>query len=92
MARIRYIIYTNQIGNVVGGIVGEKMGEKTADKFGIGEAAGKMSNDLAKVVGKRNVDKMGEITQTALGYGNEEECVCCPCLPASQTLLFIMFG
>ena len=86
-------LYTiQQIGNVVGGIVGEKMGEKTADKFGIGEAAGKMSNDLAKVVGKRNVDKMGEITQTALGYGNEEECVCCPCLPASQTLLFIMFG
>ena len=74
-----------------------------------------MSDDLAQVVGQRNVDKMGEITMTALGYSNgticffytnnfasclnlnvqpilisEEECVCCPCLPASQTLLIIM--
>lgn len=80
------------IGNVVGGIVGEKLGEKGATKFGIDEAAGKMSNDLAKVVGQRNVDKMGEIAQTALGYSAEEECVCCSCMPASQILFFIMSG
>ena len=29
-----------------------------------------MSDDLAQVVGQRNVDKMGEITMTALGYSN----------------------
>ena len=79
-------------GNVVGGILGEKLGEKGATKFGIDEAAGKMSNDLAKVVGQRNVDKMGEIAQTALGYSAEEECVCCSCMPASQILFFIMSG
>ena len=77
---------------MVGGIVGEKLGEKGATKFGIDEAAGKMSNDLAKVVGQRNVDKMGEIAQTALGYSAEEECVCCLCMPASQILFFIMSG
>jgi len=78
------------IGGIVGNIVGEKMGEKAAGKTGISRAAGQMSDDLAQVVGQRNVDKMGEITMTALGYSNEEECVCCPCLPASQTLLIIM--
>ncbi len=66
------------------------MGEKSATKFGINEAAENLSDDLAKVVGRRNVDKMGEITLTALGYSQEEECICCPCLPASQTLLIVM--
>lgn len=78
------------IGGIVGNLVGEKMGEKAAKDTGIDNAAGRMSDDLAKVVGQRNVDKMGEITMTALGYSNEEECVCCPCLPASQSLLIIM--
>ena len=87
-----YELYQRNPGNVVGGIVGEKLGEKGATKFGIDEAAGKMSNDLAKVVGQRNVDKMGEIAQTALGYSAEEECVCCSCMPASQILFFIMSG
>lgn len=78
------------VGGIVGNIVGEKLGEKSAVKLGINDAAQGISNDLAKVVGQRNVDKMGQITLTALGYSNEEECVCCPCLPASQTLLIIM--
>ena len=78
------------IGGIIGTVVGEKVGEKAAGKFGINDTAGKVSDDLAKVVGKRNVDKMGEITLTALGYSAEEECVCCPCMPASQILFFIM--
>ena len=64
--------------------------ESAADKYGISDNAAKVSDNLAKVVGQRNVDKLGEITQTALGYSQEEECVCCPCLPASQTLIIIM--
>ena len=78
------------IGGIIGTVVGEKVGEKAAGKFGLAETAGNVSDDLAKVVGKRNVDKMGEITLTALGYSSEEECVCCPCMPASQILFFIM--
>ena len=78
------------IGGIIGTVVGEKVGEGAAGKFGLDQTAGKISDDLAKVVGKRNVDKMGEITLTALGYSAEEECVCCPCMPASQILFFIM--
>ena len=78
------------IGGIIGTVVGEKVGEKAAGKYGLAETAGNVSDDLAKVVGKRNVDKMGEITLTALGYSSEEECVCCPCMPASQILFFIM--
>ena len=78
------------IGGIVGNLVGEKLGEKAATKTGIEGAVGRASDDLAKVVGQKNVDKMGEITLTALGYSSEEECVCCPCLPASQTLLIVM--
>ena len=33
----------------------------------------------------------GEITLTALGYSEHEECVCCPCLPASQVCLHGQF-
>jgi hypothetical protein len=78
------------IGGVIGNIVGERFGEKAARKVGLDGAAGRISDDLASVVGQKNVDKMGEITLTALGYSNEEECVCCPCIPASQSLLIIM--
>ena len=59
------------VGGIVGGIVGEKVGEKSSSKFGINQKAGQISNDLAKVVGQRNVDKMGEITLTALGYSGK---------------------
>ena len=79
------------IGGMVGNVVGEKMGEKYANKLGLDEAAGRVRDDLAKVAGKSNVDKLGEITLTALGYSTEEECVCLPCCPASQILLIIMF-
>ena len=78
------------IGGIIGTVVGEKVGEKAAGRFGLAETAGNVSDDLAKVVGKRNVDKMGEITLTALGYSSEEECVCFPCMPASQILFLIM--
>lgn len=78
------------IGGIIGGVVGEKVGEKSAGRFGVDETAKKVSDDLAKVVGQRNVDKLGEITLTALGYSSEEECVCCPCMPASQILFIIM--
>jgi hypothetical protein len=78
------------IGGVIGNIVGERFGEKAARKVGLDGAAGRISDDLASVVGQKNVDKMGEITLTVLGYSNEEECVCCPCIPASQSLLIIM--
>ncbi len=47
---------------------------------------------MSRVIGRRNVDKIGEITLTALGYSKSEECVCCPCMPASQILLFVMIG
>lgn len=78
------------IGGIIGNVVGERVGEKAAVKTGINDAAGRISDDLAQVVGQRNVDKMGEITLTALGYSGEEECVCCTCLPASQVLLIVM--
>ena len=39
--------------------------------------------------GRRNVNKLGDMTMTAFGYSDQEVCVCCPCLPASQVLLFI---
>jgi hypothetical protein len=51
-----------------------------------------LGDDMSRVIGRRNVDKIGEITLTALGYSKSEECVCCPCMPASQILLFIMIG
>ena len=41
------------------------------------------------MIGKRNVDKIGDIALTATGFSEEEVCVCCPCLPASQLLLVI---
>lgn len=80
------------IGNVIGNLVGERVGEKTTKEMGLDRAAGQLGDDMSKVIGRRNVDKIGEITLTALGYSKSEECVCCPCLPASQVLLIVMIG
>ena len=49
-----------------------------------------LSDDIAAMVGKDRADKMGEIAMTALGYSESEKCICCPCMPASQILFFIM--
>lgn len=80
------------IGSVIGNLVGERVGEKATKDMGLDKAAGQLGDDMSRVIGRRNVDKIGEITLTALGYSKSEECVCCPCLPASQILLFLMIG
>ena len=77
------------IGSIVGNLVGEKVGEEAINKTGIGEKATEAGDKLAGVIGKRNVDKLGDVALQSFGYGEREECVCCPCLTASQVLLFI---
>ena len=49
----------------------------------------KAGDKLAGVIGERNVNKLGDMTMTAFGYSDQEVCICCPCLPASQVLLLI---
>ena len=70
-------------------MVGEMVGEKAMDKTGISEMVTKAGDKLAPVIGRRNVNKLGDMTMTAFGYSDSEVCVCCPCLPASQVLLVI---
>ena len=65
------------------------MGEKAIHKTGIDEKVTEAGDRLADVIGKRNVDKLGDIAMTSFGYSDSETCICCPCLPASQILLFI---
>jgi len=77
------------IGNIIGNLVGEKVGEKAIRETGMDEAMGKAGDKLSGVIGRERVEKIPEITLTALGYSENEECVCCPCLTASQVLLFI---
>ena len=77
------------IGSIVGNLVGEKVGEKAIHKTGIDEKVSETGDKLAGIIGKRNVDKLGDVALQSLGYGEREECLCCPCLPASQVLLFI---
>ena len=77
------------IGNIVGNLVGEKVGEKAIHRTGIDEKVTETGDKLAEIIGKRNVDKLGDVALQSLGYGEREECLCCPCLPASQVLLFI---
>ena len=77
------------IGSLVGTLVGEMIGEKTMDKTGVNEMVSKAGDKLVPVIGRRNVNKLGDMTMTAFGYGDSEVCVCCPCLPASQVLLVV---
>jgi len=77
------------IGSVVGNLLGEKVGERAINETGIDKKVSEAGDQLAGLIGKRNVDKLGDIAMTSFGYGEREECVCCPCLPASQVLLFI---
>lgn len=77
------------IGGIIGNLVGEKVGESVINRTGINKFASRTGDKLSSVVGRDNVNKMGEITLTALGYSDTEECVCCPCLPASQVLLVL---
>ena len=49
-------------------------------------------DNLGNVIGERNVDKAGEIALTAFGYGDDQFCVCFPCMPSSQILFFIMLA
>ena len=65
------------------------MGEKAIHETGIDDKVTEAGDKLAGVIGKRNVDKLGDIAMTSLGYSDSETCLCCPCLPASQVLLFI---
>ncbi len=78
------------VGPIVGNLVGEKAGERAARETGLDRAAAQVNKDLASVVGRRRADKVGEIALTALGYSESEKCVCCPCLPASQVLFFLI--
>ena len=77
------------IGGIIGNLVGERVGEKAIHKTGIDEKVTDAGDRLAGVIGKRNVDKIGDIAMTSLGYSESETCICCPCLPASQVLLFM---
>ena len=53
-------------------------------RTGIDEKVTEAGDQLAGVIGKRNVDKLGDIVMTSFGYSDSETCLCCPCLPASQ--------
>ena len=77
------------IGSIVGNLVGERVGEKAIHETGIDERVTEAGDKLAGVIGKRNVDKLGDVVMTSLGYSDSETCICCPCLPASQVLLFL---
>ncbi|QQP56822.1 Uncharacterized protein FKW44_001618, partial [Caligus rogercresseyi] len=80
------------IGGVIGSLVGERAGEKFTKEMGLDDAASRMGKRVGDVIGQRNADKAGEIALSAFGYSEREECVCCPCLPASQTMLWVMIG
>ena len=45
---------------------------------------GRARDKLGEQIGTENVDKMGEIALVALGYAEDETCLCCPCMPRSQ--------
>jgi len=77
------------IGGIVGNLVGERVGEKVIKGTGFDKVATQTGDKLSSVIGRDNVEKVGEITLRALGYSDAEECVCCPCLTASQVLLFL---
>ena len=44
-----------------------------------------------ELAGER-ADKVGDVALTAMGYSESEKCICCPCMPASQILFFVMVG
>ena len=55
------------IGSVVGNLVGEKVGEKAINKTGIDKKVSHAGDQLAGVIGKRNVDKLGDIALSSFG-------------------------
>lgn len=77
------------IGGIVGNLVGERLGEKVLVDTGVDKKVTEAGDKLAGVIGRRQVNKLGDMSMTAFGYGDQETCICCPCLTASQTLLFI---
>jgi len=77
------------IGGIVGTLVGEMVGEKAIQDMGLDRKVAGAGDSLAGVIGERNVNKVGDIVLTAFGYSDQEVCVCCPCLPASQVLLVL---
>jgi len=77
------------IGSIVGNLAGEVVGAKAIKDTGIDKKVSEAGDKLAGVIGQRNVNKLGDMTMTAFGYSDQEVCVCCPCLPASQVLLLI---
>jgi len=56
---------------------------------GVDKKVKEAGDQLAGVIGRRQVNKLGEMTMSAFGYGDQETCICCPCMPASQVLLFL---
>ena len=78
------------IGSIIGNLVGEKIGEKAINETGLNKFATRTGDKLSDVIGRNNVEKMHEITLGVLGFGETEECVCCPCLSASQVLLVLV--
>ena len=57
------------IGSIIGNLVGEKVGEKAIHKTGIDEKVTETGDKLAGIIGKRNVDKLGDVALQSLGYG-----------------------
>ena len=70
--------------------MGERLGEKGMENSGLGAKVGRARDKLGDQIGHDNVDKMGEIALVALGYSEDETCICCPCMPKSQLMLFVM--
>ena len=91
-AAIGHMVGPPVIGGIVGNLVGERVGEGVAKEMGLDKVARNFNDDVAGVVGQRRADKMSEIAMTALGYSESERCVCCPCMPKSQILFFVMVG
>jgi len=79
------------IGGIVGNLVGERLGERAVGETGLDKKVGAARDKAGRVIGTENVDKLGEITLVALGYSDDETCLCCPCINRSQIMLIVMF-
>ena len=77
---------TEIIGSVIDTMVGKEDREKVIEGTGLDKFAKKTGDNMAKLIGRDGVEQVGEITLTVLGESETEECLCFPCLPASQVL------
>jgi hypothetical protein len=57
---------------MVGGLVGPTVGGRAIRDSGVDKKVAEAGDRLAGVIGQRNVDKLGDMTMTAFGYGDQE--------------------